>query len=804
MIYTIVFGYGGINLALEFKTKAQTLLELEKVDGINILPVYIISSDEFNFSENTIENIELLNNIIDSLGVDGQYIVRSSCKNEDQVYGSNAGKYTSVLNVEPTCEKLFEAVCEVYFSYGSSEKEEILVQPMLSNVVKSGVIFTRDLYTAAPYYCVNYWEGNDTSAITAGSSIGSITEFIFRDNYTVVEDEDLAKLLECVRKIEGLFDNDYLDIEFGITLSHEIYIFQVRPVSNPDETSFNGDIKDISNALLSIKKKVEKLMRPRPFISGKTSYFGVMPDWNPAEIIGLKPKKLAISLYKELITDSIWACQRENYGYKSVKGNPLMVIFCGIPYIDTRVTFNSFIPSNLSNELTEKLVNYYLEKLKEDPSNHDKIEFNIVFSCYYLGIKKDITLLKEYGFTENECWLLVQELKNITNLIINPITGYYKKDLEKIEKLNKDYYKIINSDISTIDRIYWLIETCKENGTLPFAGIARTAFIAVQILKSLVNSSIMSIDEYNSFMAGLNTISKQMTKDRNELSKNDFLLKYGHIRPGTYDIESPRYDDAYDLYFGNLNNNDLKIQKKNIEMDDFVINKKTLEDINLVFEEDGINITAEDFFEFAKKSIEGREYAKFVFTKVVSEVIRQIEVYGRRLGISKSDLAHLDIQQVTDLYSNLYEGEVKQMFERNISENKYQYNVTQKIKPPILIFNPNDIYYYKNMKEEPNYITTKSVIADVVKEEDINMVDVSHKIILIRAADPGYDYLFTKEIAGLITQFGGANSHMAIRCAELQIPAVIGVGEKNYIGWSKAKKILIDAHNRNVKVIEYT
>ena len=30
-----------------------------------------------------------------------------------------------------------------------------------------------------------------------------------------------------------------------------------------------------------------------------------MPDWNPAEIIGIKPKPLALSLYQELITNEI-------------------------------------------------------------------------------------------------------------------------------------------------------------------------------------------------------------------------------------------------------------------------------------------------------------------------------------------------------------------------------------------------------------------------------------------------------------------------------------------------------------------
>ena len=32
----------------------------------------------------------------------------------------------------------------------------------------------------------------------------------------------------------------------------------------------------------------------------------LVADWNPAEMIGDKPNPLALSLYKELITDEIW------------------------------------------------------------------------------------------------------------------------------------------------------------------------------------------------------------------------------------------------------------------------------------------------------------------------------------------------------------------------------------------------------------------------------------------------------------------------------------------------------------------
>ena len=46
----------------------------------------------------------------------------------------------------------------------------------------------------------------------------------------------------------------------------------------------------------------------------------------------------------------------------------------------------------------------------------------------------------------------------------------------------------------------------------------------------------------------------------------------------------------------------------------------------------------------------------------------------------------------------------------------------------------------------------------------------------------GFDAILssTSGPAGLITKFGGLNSHMAIRCSELNLPALIGVGEKNF------------------------
>jgi phosphoenolpyruvate-protein kinase (PTS system EI component) len=50
--------------------------------------------------------------------------------------------------------------------------------------------------------------------------------------------------------------------------------------------------------------------------------------------------------------------------------------------------------------------------------------------------------------------------------------------------------------------------------------------------------------------------------------------------------------------------------------------------------------------------------------------------------------------------------------------------------------------------------------------------------------------------------FGGANSHMAIRASELNLPAAIGVGKIKFAQLIKSKYIKLDPTNKKIEIIE--
>lgn len=777
---------------IAFGTKAETLERLRKqvlAAGAQVLPLIYFTVEDWRKNSCAVwRRIQEWNWEKISL------ILRSSALNEDTANQSMAGKYTSVADVRG--EEAFQQAAKIVIdSYGAEvqAQDQVLVQPMLGNILWCGVAFTMDPNTGGHYYVINYDDSSgSTSSVTSG--VGKHTRLFYCFKGEVPQDPKIRRLCDCLQRLERLFEREALDVEFAYTNEQKLYILQVRPLCMQVELTNKGEQ---ARNLDLIAQKVQNETCSKPFLYGNRTIFGVMPDWNPAEMIGIRPKQLALSLYKEIITDSVWAYQRHNYGYRNLRSFPLMVDFHGLPYIDVRVSFNSFIPGKLAPELAEKLVNYYLDRLEENPQQHDKVEFSIVFSCYTIDLPQRIQILRQHGFTEDEVAAIMVALKDLTNQIVNSKTGIWRKDSEKIQILDQRREEILQSDLNTVDKIYWLLEDCKRYGTLPFAGLARAAFIAVQILHSLVRREYIAEQEYQDFLNDLNTISSMMKQDFEELSSKAFLHKYGHLRPGTYDITSPRYDEQPDLYFDWTQS---RIKEPVGTEKRFRLTLPQFKSIRQALQLHGLDEDVLGLFDFIKFVIEGREYSKFVFTKNLSEILRLFAQLGEECGFSREECAFVDISIIKDLYQS--SSDVKTVLEHSILQGIKKYGQTRKICLPPLITRAEQVRQFFIPDTEPTYVTLKKAVGPLVQVDQNTTEELKATILLIPSADPGFDWIFSHQIHGFITEYGGANSHMAIRAGELGIPAVIGVGMKVFEQLKLAQTVELDAAQRSIRVLK--
>jgi len=200
--------------------------------------------------------------------------------------------------------------------------DQVFIQPYTKHILMSGVVFTRQIETNAPYYVINYDErSGKTDTVTAGrdGTIEYISHFA-----EIPVDSRWSRLIQAVREIESLFRDQILDIEFAITARKGIVIFQVRPLAAnyrlpvPDNTFVKHLLKDMT-------KKFRRFSQREPHLAGGSTVFGDMPDWNPSEIIGGRPNTLDYSIYSLIDTDEVWHEARSSLGYYDVYPAELMV-----------------------------------------------------------------------------------------------------------------------------------------------------------------------------------------------------------------------------------------------------------------------------------------------------------------------------------------------------------------------------------------------------------------------------------------------------------------------------------------------
>lgn len=784
-------------------TKAETLRSLKgSVSKCRILEQVSFTLEDWNKGRD-----EVLTHIRRTLGSKA-LAVRSSAQYEDGFASSFAGAYSSVLDIDGRSESaLTAAIVRVIASYPDSRcQHQVLVQPMLQNVQLNGVVLTRTLDEGAPYYVINYDDTTGgTTSVTSGTCQVHKTLVVHRDSAEESHEpaRPLDSLLSAVQEIESFLNSDSLDMEFAIDTNGHVYMLQVRPMTTILRDHRQLD-SDVATHIKQMKEQFRRLQKPPPFTLGRRSGFGVMPDWNPAEIIGIRPGALALSLYRYLLMDTTWATQRAEYGYRNVHAQPLLTEFCGHPYVDIRSSFNSFLPAAIDDDLGTRLVDYYITRLERNPHLHDKVEFDVVPTCYTLEFTDWRERLEEEGdFAPMEIDRLGDGLRVITHNAFLRNSG----DLAAVETAQRRCTEIIDQVPAPLERALALLDDCRNFGAIVFAHLARSAFVAIALLRSAVRTRVISQAAMHSFMGSLRTISRRMSDDLigiciGKLERDTFIARYGHLRPGTYEITSQSYFEMADDLIPRTT--DRMTARKPADISNYAWESER-EAFGKALKKAGLSADLAVIEKFMREAIEGREYAKFALSRNISGALDALSEFGMRHGMTRESLSHVSIRDIMALHENgMSVGENFDRLSYSAREGARKLRMAYAIELPALIFSERDFTYFSCDADQPNFVGNKHILAKCVSvdhDSALSVIRLGGKIVLLSRADPGFDWLFGSSIAGLITQYGGANSHMTIRAAEHGIPAAIGVGPTLYRKLTTARVLELNARTRQIQVV---
>jgi hypothetical protein len=787
-----------------FGTKAGTLSRLSGALSLsNILPTYYFNVLEWK------ENPSKILQETMTFAKRQSLIIRSSAQNEDGSASSMAGAFESCLNV--ACDEVSQiqqAIERVIHSYNPQccNEDQVLVQPMLQDVDICGVIMTHDLELGAPYYVVNYDdESGLTDTITGGTGIQK-TVLIYRNvELNLIRSKRLRKVIEATQELEKYCGDLPLDIEFAQNKSGQLYILQVRRISLSN-TWHPVTERRVARKLEYVRDFIALRNKQRPGVYGNNTLLGVMPDWNPAEMIGTTPSPLATSLYRLLITKDVWRLARQKMGYYHPENEELMTIIDHHPYIDVRNSFNSFLPAKLSSGVKHKLVNAWIERLTLCPELHDKVEFTVAQTCVdftfdidfkerYQGVLSDL----EYEEFRSQLWQLTKDCLNSSSA-----EGSLAAAIAMIDKLEKHHTSQKttrhNDHLSQAEQ---LLYECRRLGTMGFSIIARHAFIAESFLYSAAKLKVLSSDRIQAFKSSLHTVTSNLTSDyeavcSGTLPASEYLAQFGHLRPGTYDITSLRYDERIDLF--NASSGSPTSHRGTTKF------KLTLEEktgLESLLQKNHFGISAEQLMQYARSAIINREHGKFVFTKSLSDALKHLSLWGSSIGLAKEDVANLEIDSLLNLTVSPVLDDLDRLLLNTAVKSGQSVDSSRSLKLSHLITSIDDVYVVPLHRSMPNFITQAKVEGPIIllRQDTPATLNLSGFIVCIENADPGYDWIFTKDIVGLVTQFGGANSHMAIRCAEFSIAAAIGCGEQVFNRIISKGQVVLNCAEKTLKSI---
>lgn len=690
-----------------------------------------------------------------------RYAVRSDAFDEDRSAASQAGRYLSLLDV--ASDAVAEAIDAVFDAMSGHAEDQVLLQPMLAPSRRACVASTHRLSDGAPWYCIEFGQG-DPAVVTGGRATGRHLAWPraqFADAsagaqaqaMSLISDPDAAQVIALLRAIEACGLREPFEVECLFTDSGAPWLLQLRALGMRERWPRRSPRPPTRPTLA--------LCEPEPDLLGRHTALSLMSDWNPAELIGTHPRPLALSLFQALISRDSWWRARAQLGYRAPPraGIHLLRPVLGRPYVDLRRSLNSLLPAGLDALTGTRLVEAWVERVRRQPELHDKLEFEVCRSV------RDFTPAPIVRATLGACLdgsaaaAFEQALHGLSLRLLgtSPRT-------EPHAAAAGDTFDPARPSIDAVKR---LLRVARQRA-LDFAADARLAFAAEAQLRSAIARGALTPER-----AGLLRQSLGATATPGDLHHDA-----PRWRPSSFDITQPLLPAPE-----GVRRDEAKRQ--------FELSPAETRALDSLLHEAGFALAPAAWLQWWQHCSRAREAGKYALMRPLAQLLEALAALGARQGLDREALSWLSLPMLLrglgqDSAPTALQTCAERAWRRAEREQGW-------LLGPVLR-EASDLDAFDSLGLLPNFIGRRALRAPlhVLPNSDPAQAVPRGAIVAVLQADPGYDWLFARDIGGLITAWGGAHSHMAIRCAEFDLPAAIGCGEAVWARLLAAREAHLD------------
>ncbi len=759
------------------------LLSMLKSRGYNIPLGIVIDFEEFkniiktqNLSFENIDEIvipdELINKIFNVIPHDKTYAIRSSVKIEDVRNLSLSGKYNTYLNVALDRENFKDKIKSCFLSMYSTDnlqfyrKNKIDISKIEMNIIiqemiesnASGILFTVNPINGKDTQIVIEFSMGTSESISRNIELQRIVydwmeeKYIETSKINILGDSSIRKIINISLTLQQELGLP-VDVEFGVYDS-KLYIFQVHPITKIQNKEIYYRYVNTDNQIVS------------RFISSIT-------------------EKVTDSVYENLIDNLKLPIRLEEV-------KPITIL----KY--SRIYWNL----TLLKKIVENIPGYVERNLDES--------LNVMIDYLDNGKSNFETSKKKFKMISK---------KNIVDILKRQsldIEDTRKEYLEKISMLNANQSKVENEDelkeniLKAITYYYEIRISCQWQKFINF-------MLKINLNENLEN--ILNRNEISNLFIGVSNeylngpllymwdVSRKIRKDEDRMKffeKNldaeiyylyrkepenvyikdfltDFFEKYGYHSFNEKDIIYKTYEEevlkVIKMFRDILDTEDNYDPLKELKQQNKLY-EKSMEKITSTFKKSQLKNILKDI-EYIREKI--RDVYEITDLEIlIQSILRKYlislgKIYKSRYVIDdEEDIFYLEYTQIL----NEKEENIKSI----INKNKIYFNSFRNYQPIQDIF-PTD-------KPQINLETSKILEgvgasfgkakgrAFLVKEkEDLKKLK-STDIMLVKYLDADmFKNIEFKEVSGIVTEYSGILSNLAIIARENGIPCVVDLKE---------------------------